>query len=381
VADKNRPDLTAPSESFEIPSGGPRPGLAEPPPMSQSSPPSRSTKPNDSQQAKTDAALDHRSHDHAAIGLFELLGLMFGLPPAEALYHGNAIDFRMLCFIAVGCFFAGLGTAWPAVRTRFPQQALVLSVGRIASDARYWLALILVGFLYAAGPEMYQRATRPVAVTGAIGVMPIGSESLEEAIKNATEKIRAERDSAIANLAVASKERDSLAEQLKQNQRSRVAAVPMAPQSSQSPEHNQGPIVWNLDSQFLVASSNGTSDQINGLILQGTSTASVAFKEAYAISGLTGHRQELVANVPYKGYYPVTKVDVPPQAPVQLDMDWNPPLSIRDFMDQWGKLRVVIVYNDGTTYEHEFDESYVREKLRRLVPSAFGPRVSPKDDK
>jgi hypothetical protein len=145
---------------------------------------------------------------------------MFGLPPAEALYHGNPIDFRMLCFIAAGCFFAGLGTAWPTVRKKFPQQALVLSVGRMASDARYWLVVFLAGFLYAAAPEIYRRATTPVAVTGAIGVMPIGSALLEDAIKAATAKIREERDSGLLNLARVSKERDDLAQQLQQSRKS-----------------------------------------------------------------------------------------------------------------------------------------------------------------
>jgi hypothetical protein len=106
-------------------------------------------------------APDNKSHDYAGIGLFELLGLMFGLPAADALYHGKPIDSRMLGFIAAGCFFAGLGTAWPTVRKKFPQQVLVLSLSRIASDARYWLAIILVGFLYAASPEIYHRAVAP----------------------------------------------------------------------------------------------------------------------------------------------------------------------------------------------------------------------------
>jgi hypothetical protein len=88
-----------------------------------------------------------------------------------------------------------------------------------------------------------------------------------------------------------------------------------------------------------------------------------------------------MANVPYKGYYSVAKVDVPAKAPVQLDMLWNPALSVRDFLDQWGRFSVVIAYADGTIYEHDFDENYVREKLSRMIPSAFGPRMTPKDDK
>jgi hypothetical protein len=119
---------------------------------------------------------------------------------------------------------------------------------------------------------------------------------------------------------------------------------------------------------------------IHGVLVQGSSLAAVTIKEAYAISGLTGHKQDLMANVPYRGYYPVDKVDIPPQAPVQLELLWKPPLSIRDFFDQWGKFTVTIIY-DGVTYTHEFDESYVRKKIQQEIPGAFGPRVTPRDSK
>jgi hypothetical protein len=142
-----------------------------------------------------------------------------------------------------------------------------------------------------------------------------------------------------------------------------------------------GPIGWVINSQFLVTSCGDSGDQINSIILQGKSRASVGFKEAYAVSGLTGHRQPFLIDVPYKGAFQVSKVDIPPQADVQLEMNWNPPLIVRDFLDQWGKFHVVIVYEDGTTWEHEFDEAYVRERLNRQIPSAFGPRVTLKDAK
>ncbi len=144
-----------------------------------------------------------------------------------------------------------------------------------------------------------------------------------------------------------------------------------------------GPIGWVLASQFLVTSYGNPADVnvINSVILQGKSRTSVGFKEAYAVSNLTGHRQSFLSDVPNKGPCPVTKIDIPPQADVQLSLDFNPPLNVRDFLDQWGKFRAVIVYDDGTTWEHEFDETYVRERLNRLIPSALGPRVTVKDDK
>jgi len=39
---------------------------------------------------------------------------------------------------------------------------------------RWWPAAFLIFFLYVTGPEMYRRATKPVAISGAIGVMTIG---------------------------------------------------------------------------------------------------------------------------------------------------------------------------------------------------------------
>lgn len=105
------------------------------------------------------------------------------------------------------------------------------------------------------------------------------------------------------------------------------------------------------------------------------------FQEAYAISNLTGHRQPFLIDVPNKGAARVSAVDIPPEADVQLEMHWEPPLIVRDFLEQWGKFRVVIVYDDGKTWEHEFDEAYVRDRLNRQIPSAFGPRVTLKDAK
>jgi hypothetical protein len=142
----------------------------------------------------------------------------------------------------------------------------------------------------------------------------------------------------------------------------------------------KGSITWEDDSQFLVVTGGGPDATINSVLIQGTSTNSVAIKEAYAISGLTGHRQELMANVQYRGYYAVDKVDIPPKAPVWLELIFKPALPTRDFLDQWGKFHITVSYN-GMTYEREFDDSYIRRKLEQQNAGAFGPHVTPKEDK
>jgi hypothetical protein len=147
-----------------------------------------------------------------------------------------------------------------------------------------------------------------------------------------------------------------------------------------SPNPSQSAVMWDRNSQFFVASGGGPNAQINSVLLQGTSSRSVSIKKAYAVSGLTGHKQELMANVQYKGYYPVDQVDIPPQAPVWLELLFKPPLSVRDFLEQWGQLRAIIIYSDGTTDDLTFDENDVRQKLQQMIPGAFGPHVTPRSN-
>jgi len=143
-----------------------------------------------------------------------------------------------------------------------------------------------------------------------------------------------------------------------------------------------GPVIWNLDGQLVVVSGGGQTAVVNGIILQGTSSTFLRFKEAFLLSGLTGHNELLKANVQQLGaYFPVTKVDVPADAPVQLDAIFEPALSIKDFFNEWGKFRFVVVYEDGTRFEHEFDESHVRARVQQMAPNAFGPRVTPREGK
>jgi hypothetical protein len=66
---------------------------------------------------------------------------------------------------------------------------------------------------------------------------------------------------------------------------------------------------------------------------------------------------------------------------VWLELIFKPPLSITELLDQWGALSVTMAYQDGTTYTHNFDETYVRDKLERMVPNAIGPRVTPRQNK
>jgi hypothetical protein len=164
-----------------------------------------------------------------------------------------------------------------------------------------------------------------------------------------------------------------------EQERQKHAAPP--PPATAAPAANQaGPINWNLNGQFLVVSGGGPDAKIHNVLFQGTSTAPVRITQAFAVSDLTGRRQEIKANVPYRGYYPVNEVDIPSEANVQLVLIWDPPLSIADFQAQWGKFRIVVSYDD-THYEHRFDENFIRRHLEQMIPGVFGPRVTPRGDK
>jgi hypothetical protein len=198
-----------------------------------------------------------------------------------------------------------------------------------------------------------------------------------EASTRQLEDLKKKDETAQRALAVA---RGELQEAINQRDAVRTQQIPPQPTPS-NPQSAviKGPVAWDFNRQFVVVSGGETNAQVHSILLQGKSTDSTSFKEAYAISALTGRKQELVANA--NGYHPVTSVDVPAQAPVWLELLFDPVLSLRDFQDKWGRLRVVIVYGDGTIFQHDFDEAYVREKLTGQVPSAFGPRVTPRDKK
>lgn len=210
------------------------------------------------------------------------------------------------------------------------------------------------------------------------GIARLATESREPNVNHAEvqNQLQAERDARTALDQQLAASRRELQEAQAQRDAAR-AQPPQAAAPDKAPAANQGPIDWNLNGQFIVGNGNEANAKIHSVLLQGRSRDSTTFKEAYAISGLTGRRQELMANA--NGYHPVSKVDVPAQALVQLDLVFNQGLSIGDFMEIWGKFRITIIHNDGTVFQHDFDESYVRQKVQQQFPSAFGPRVTPRE--
>jgi hypothetical protein len=158
--------------------------------------------------------------DHAVLGLFELLGLLFGLPFGDDLYQDKPVSNLHWVYLVIGCLFAAGGPMFPLTReVRWLPQWVAPSISGAARDARVWIAVLLLFFLYGVAPDIYQRATKPIAVTGAIGAMPIGTTSVDEAVAQATKRISSERDEAVQSGARMAKERDDAVRQLEDMKR------------------------------------------------------------------------------------------------------------------------------------------------------------------
>jgi hypothetical protein len=250
-------------------------------------------------------------------------------------------------------------------------------LGKREGRRRLSFVLITIGaILLATG--IYLLATQPPSLSN--------TTQDQTQLDDANKRLQAERDAkAVLDRQLAATRRelqqtqtqrdDALKTTEKKENKARTSNQPSA-------QATQGPITWYTDSQLLVVSGGAPNAEVNGILVMGESTASALIKEAYIVSGLTGRKQSLMANVQSRGaYYPVDAVDIPSGAPVQLDLIFKPPLPIRDFLDQWGKFRVTIIFADGTSYEREYEETYVRQKLQQMVPNAFGPRMTPREDK
>ncbi|SRR5216683_1540620 len=87
------------------------------------------------------------TNNFSVVTFCELLGFMFGLPAGDALYHGDKLSARMIVFAIIGLSFVFFGPNWIWLKSRLPRR-FSASIVRVGSDFRWWIAILLVGFLY-----------------------------------------------------------------------------------------------------------------------------------------------------------------------------------------------------------------------------------------
>jgi hypothetical protein len=295
----------------------------------------------------------------------------------EALFRGEPLSLRLVGFIVAGAFFAALGPGWPAVRKKFPQQTLVLSLGSVASDFRYWLAILLVGFLYAASPEIYHRATAPSASSPAV-ISELSSVSSAEAI---TKELKASREQGVVvanQLGAALLERDALKREVAETKRQlEIARSDLARSNKQASRPAPSPsdltdILGLISWSENPGSCRTNYTQVCGFMLTGTSnsTANLKFKNAQ-LTSINGDVVDLKIDLGADGKIPATEAKIPPGATFSLWLEIIPAIEAVDFLTKWGRSHFNAEYG-GTKFSRSFDEDQMRQMLG---PTTFSPRA------
>jgi hypothetical protein len=219
------------------------------------------------------------------------------------------------------------------------------------------IALGIVGavlvFAYVAGPEMYRRATVPVPTSQN---PPTGDE-----ISRATDPLKAK----ISELRAA----------LEDMTRQRNEALRQSPRQSLPPSNpDSGPITWQ---DGLSAWSTGDQEGplFLGVVLRGTSSDFVDLKDAYFISEMTGEKKTLQIGIgPGPKLAAIAEINqIPPGAPIELWATFDPPLRPLDFSTKWARFRFHAEYS-GTIYDRFFDGA----AMARTMSPNVGPHVTKK---
>jgi hypothetical protein len=131
--------------------------------------------------------------DKAVLSLFEVLALLFALPFGDALFHDKPVTNLYILYLVIGCLFAIGGPMFPLTRSvTWIPKGVAPTISAAARDARIWIFVLLVFFLYGVAPDIYQRATTKLASAAppAAGFTQLQVDSkAAEAVKPLQERI------------------------------------------------------------------------------------------------------------------------------------------------------------------------------------------------
>jgi hypothetical protein len=136
-------------------------------------------------------------------------------------------------------------------------------------------------------------------------------------------------------------------------------------------------VVWDTNFQMSVSGA-GKNGQIYGWYIQGESPSFTKLRDAYIVSKLTGHKERLAAyDLVYQKIGDLDEIEtVPPDALIRLGVTWTTAISPQQFMEQWGQMELVVVYNNDQTFKWDYSENDVRDRVGAIVIGSFGPAIT-----
>ena len=239
----------------------------------------------------------------------------------DGVVSGEHVERGVVAIVAG--LFLGVGAAsfhWWKVRVSESSRNWV------RRNAVWWLPLSFVLFFaYEVGPNMYERATRPMATS--------------------------------------------------------------SPAMWSAPNYEGGPLGWDWNdiNLGLGLNPNGENSRISSFTISGKNlgTEEVDLQEAHLISGVDGATMSMKVNVAQAGtpvWVDLSEIaPVPPGAEINLSAQFGEKqggMPEADFLRNWGTFSAVIQYN-GQKVRHEFSREFVRTLLERFHPER-APHVSKK---
>jgi hypothetical protein len=259
-----------------------------------------------------------------------------------------------------------------------------------ANDSRWWVTIAIVAVVAMIFSPFVEGKRWPFSAwlqTAPATILPESSDDTEDAVA----PIREERDRAI-------KERDATRTQLesvtkdRNEQKQMIAALQTRLDSLRfgaNTDMTQAvtatePMMWTNRIFFY---SDGDK-KIKYIVMYGTNNGSMTeqLKTATLSSDITGETRSFSVEVP------AHRIDaeqrqiqsinpIPPGAEIELIMEWNPTISVADFIGQWGRARLEIDYGI-TTHKKVFDHDNMASMLAQDIAGADSivgaPRVTPK---
>jgi hypothetical protein len=310
--------------------------------------------------------------DKAIAGLCETLALLFGLPFGDDLYHSSPVTWLHLFYLAIGLIFAVSGPMWPWIRTiSWIPEGFSASLSRAALDARIWIAVLLLIFMYGVVPEIYQRISQNVVHHPS--VIHATQEEIATAIAPIQSKLNAlihERNNLKRDLAEAKAQENTLKQALN---KSNIIQSPTTQNAL------GGPITWNAELTTWTSGDTGGTLFL-GLCIRGKANALTELTQAVAISELTGEKKNLQIGLgPGPKLASISDInEIPPGAAVELWLIFLPSIHADKLLAEWGKFRIHIEYS-GIKYDKVFDEKYMTAFIQHFPGSHIGPHITKKD--